>query len=84
MAPLYPNKQKAIVGEFYLMESRITNRSKKAFKKIQGWKACNRSTEAEPVYLLQFNELIHQSFFNLVSNSYIIKEEDFLNQPHYN
>lgn len=81
MPPLYPNKLKAIVGEFYLMESRINNRSKKAHKKIQSFKASHQAVDADENYREQFENLVKFSFFNLVSNSYVLVHEDYFERP---
>lgn len=81
MPPLYPNKLKAIVGEFYLMESRINNRSKKAHKKIQSFKASHQAVDADENYREQFENLVKFSFFNMVSNSYVLVHEDYFERP---
>lgn len=81
MPPLYPNKLKAIVGEFYLMESRINNRSKKAQKKIQSWKASHLAIDADENYQLQFQNLVKYSFFNVVTNAYVLIHEDYFDRP---
>ena len=81
MPPLYPNKLKAIVGEFYLMESRINNRSKKAHKKIQSWKASHTAVDADENYREQFENLVKSSFFNMVTNAYVLVHEDYFERP---
>lgn len=81
MPPSYPNKIKAIVGEFYLMESRINNRSKKAHKKIQSWKACHLANEADENYVEQFENLVRNSFFNHVTNSFVLVHEYYFERP---
>jgi hypothetical protein len=81
MPPLHPNKLKAIVGEFYLMESRINNRSKKAQKKIQSWKACYNAVDADENYQLQFENLVKRSFFNTVTNAFILVNESYFDRP---
>ena len=81
MPPLYPNKLKAIVGEFYLMESRINNRSKKAHKKIQSFKASHQAVDADENYHEQFENLVKFSFFNMVSNAYVLVHEAYFQRP---
>ena len=81
MPPLYPNKLKAIVGEFYLTESRLNNRSKKAQKKIQSWKASHMAVEADEHYHEQFENLVKHSFFNMVSNTFVLEREYFFERP---
>jgi hypothetical protein len=81
MQPKYPNKLKAIVGEFYIMESRINNRSKKAQKKIQSWKASHTAVDADENYQQQFENLLKQSFFNTVTNGYILANEGYFDRP---
>jgi hypothetical protein len=81
MEPLYPDKRKAITGEFFLQDSRIKNRSRKAFKKIQSWKASFQATEPDQQYQQQFENLVRQSFFNLVSNTYVLVQEEYNKLP---
>ena len=81
MPPLHPNKLKAIVGEFYLMESRINNRSKKAQKKIQSWKASVHAVDADENYQQQFENLVKLSFFNVVTNVFVLEREDYFDRP---
>lgn len=81
MPPLYPNKLKAIVGEFYLIESRTNNRSKKAQKKIQSWKASHHAVDADENYREQFKNLVKMSFFNMVTNSFILVHEGYFERP---
>ena len=81
MKPLYPDQRKAITGEFFLQDSRIKNRSRKAFKKIQSWKASFQATEPDLQYQLQFENLVRHSFFNLVSNTYVLVQEGYNNLP---
>ena len=81
MPPLYPNKLKAIVGEFYLMEGRLNNRSKKAHKKIQSWKASHNAVEADEQYREQFKNLVKFSFFNMVTNAYVLVHEGYFERP---
>lgn len=81
MKPLYPNKLKAIVGEFYLMEGRTNNRSKKAHKKIKSWKASQSVNDADENYQQQFDNLVKNSFFNTVTNAYILVSEGYFDRP---
>jgi hypothetical protein len=81
MAPLYPDKIKAIVGEFYLLESRINNRSKKAHKKIQSWKVSHLAIDADENYHEQFTNLVKFSFFNMVTNAYVLVNESYFERP---
>lgn len=81
MKPLYPNKLKAIVGEFYLMEGRNNNRSKKAHKKIQSWKASRNANDADENYHQQFENLLRHSFFNTVTNAYVLVNERYFDRP---
>ena len=81
MPPLYPNKLKAIVGEFYIMEGKLNNRSRKAHRKIKSWKASAKVVGADESYHQQFENLVQQSFFNTVSNSYVLIHEDYFERP---
>lgn len=78
MALLYPDKRKAITGEFFINDSRLRHSSRKAFKKIKNWKASfTVSEEAETHYQEQFDNLVRNSFFNTVSNNYILSKEKY-------
>lgn len=82
MALLYPDKRKAITGEFFINDSRIRHNSRKAFRKIRSWKASfTVSEEAEAHYQEQFDNLVRHSFFNTVSNNYILSKEKFNDRP---
>jgi|GEM_PF-1559027 len=86
MALLFPDKRKAITGEFFINDSRIKHNSRKAFKKIRNWKASfqSPSEDAELHYHNQFENLIKHSFFNTVSNNYILSKEKFHDRPIWN
>lgn len=82
MALLFPDKRKAITGEFFINDSRIKHLSKRASKKIISWKTSFTVTEdAEVNYQEQFDNLVKYSFFNTVSNSYILTKEKFHDRP---
>lgn len=81
MKPPYSNKLKAIVGEFYIMEGTINNRSKKAHKKIQSWKASHHADDADENYQQQFENLVRNSFFNTVTNAYVLVNEGYFDRP---
>lgn len=82
MALLFPDKRKAITGEFFINDSRIRHNSRKAFKKIKSWKtSLNVSEEAEMYYQEQFDNLVKNSFFNIVSNRFILTKEKFHDRP---
>ena len=85
MALLFPDKRKAITGEFFINDSRIRHNSRKAFKKITNWKTSfTISEEAELHYQEQFDNLVKNSFFNTVTNSYILSKEKYLETPLHN
>jgi ribosome recycling factor len=82
MALLFPDKRKAITGEFFINDSRIRHTSRKAFKKIKSWKASfHVSEDAEQHYQQQFDNLVRHSFFNMVSNRYVLAKEKFEQRP---
>jgi hypothetical protein len=81
MQSQFPDKRKAITGEFFLYDSRLKNRSRKAFKRIQSWKASLASNTNEPVFHRQFENLVKHSFFNHVSNRYVLLQERFFERP---
>jgi len=82
MALLFPDKRKAITGEFFISDSRLRHSSRRAFKKIRNWKtSCTISEDAEQHYQQQFNNLVKQSFFNMVSNRYVLMKEKFDLRP---
>jgi len=81
MEPLFPDKRKAITGEFFISDSRLKNHSRKAFKKISSWKASAQLTDIDLHFHEQFENLVRNSFFNLVSNSYVLSKENFFERP---
>lgn len=82
MALLFPDKRKAITGEFFINDSRIRHNSRKAFRKISNWKTSFTVTEdAEVHYQEQYDNLVRHSFFNTVSNSYILSKEKYYQKP---
>lgn len=82
MALLFPDKRKAITGEFFMQDSRLRHNSRRAYRKIRGWKSSARiSEEAEEHYQEQFDNLISRSFFNLVASRYILIREKFQHRP---
>ncbi len=86
MALLFPDKRKAITGEFFINDSRLKHNSRKAFKKIRNWKAARTtsSEDTEPHYHEQFENLVKHSFFNTVSNHYVLSKEKFHDRPIWN
>jgi hypothetical protein len=86
MAHLFPDKRKAITGEFFINDSRIKHSCRKAFKKIRSYKASlnDKNPETDENYHTQFSNLVQHSFFNTVSNKYILSKEKFLDRPHLN
>lgn len=82
MALLFPDKRKAITGEFFISDSRIRHNSRKAYKKIKSWKTSFVvSEDAEAHYQEQFDNLVKNSFFNLVPNKYVLHKEKFSERP---
>lgn len=82
MALLFPDKRKAITGQFFINDSLIRQSSRKAFLKIKNWKSSFVITDdAEINYQEQFDNLVRHSFFNEVSNKYILHKEKFHERP---
>jgi len=82
MALLFPDKRKAITGQFFITDSLLRHTSRKAYKKIRNWKSSFVVTEeAEDNYQEQFDNLVRNSFFNSVSNKYILHKEKFHERP---
>ncbi len=82
MALLFPDKRKAITGQFFINDSLIRQSSRKAFRKIRNWKSSFTVTEeAETNYQPQFDNLVRNSFFNEVSNKYILHKEKYHEKP---
>lgn len=82
MALLFPDKRKAITGQFFINDSLIRQSSRKAFRKIRNWKSSFIVTEeAETNYQTQFDNLVRNSFFNEVSNKYILHKEKYHEKP---
>jgi hypothetical protein len=82
MALLFPDRRKAITGQFFITDSIIRHNSRKAYKKIRNWKNSFTVTEeAEIHYQAQFDNLVRNSFFNEVSNKYILHKEKYYEKP---
>ena len=82
MALLFPDKRKAITGQFFINDSLIRHSSRKAYKKIVNWKSSFTVTEdAEVNYQQQFDNLVRNSLFNAVSNKYVLHKEKFYERP---
>lgn len=82
MALLFPDKRKAITGQFFINDSLIRQSSRKAYRKIRNWKSSfNVTEEAETNYQTQFDNLVRNSFFNEVSNKYILHKEKYHEKP---
>lgn len=81
MISLFPDKRKSIAGTFFISDSKIKNRSKKAFKKIQAWKMINQEAVADVQLQLQLSNLVKNSFFASVSNNFILEQENYFEQP---
>ncbi len=73
----YLDKRKAIAGEFFMNDSRMKNRSRKAYKKIQIWKAASGGDELDKQYQLQVENLIRFSFFESISSTEILVSENY-------
>ena len=82
MALLFPDKRKAITGEFFINDSRIRHHSRKAHRKIKSWKASfDTPVEDDNCFHQQFDNLVRHSFFNTVSGKYILSKEKFYDRP---
>lgn len=77
----YLDKRKAIAGEFFMNDSRIKNRSRKAFKKIQIYKATTGNLELNKHYQQQIENLVRYSFFETITSSDILVNEKFFEKP---
>ena len=85
MALLFPDKRKVITGEFFINDSRLRNNCRKAYKKIRNWKTSfNVSEDAEAHYQEQFDNLVKNSFFNTITNTYILSKEKYFETPLHN
>ncbi len=82
MDALFPDQRKAIIGEFFVNDSRLKHISRKAYKKIAGWKASvGEPANGDSRLREQYDNLLRNSFFNAVPNSYILQRENFLERP---
>lgn len=81
MTNTYTDKRKAIAGEFFINDSRLKNRSKKAYKKIQIWKAASTTQPMDLQYQKQIENLVRYSFFEEISSSEILVRERFFDIP---
>ncbi len=76
----YLDKRKAIAGEFFMNDSRMKNRSRKAYKKIQIWKAASGCHEVDKQYQSQIENLIRFSFFEQVSSAEVLISENYFDR----
>ena len=76
----FSDKRKAIAGEFFLNDSRMKHRSRKAFKKIQIWKASVEESVTDQVYQQQIENLVRYSFFQSVTSSFILLQQRYYDQ----
>ncbi len=82
MALLFPDKRKAITGQFFINDSRIRHNSRRAFKKIRSWKESSQTVvDTDARYHEQFENLVRLSFFNTVSPNFILSKEKFYDRP---
>ena len=51
------------------------------WEKIQSWKASHMAVEADEHYHEQFENLVKHSFFNMVSNTFVLEREYFFERP---
>ncbi len=78
MPLLFPDKRKAISGQFFINDSIIRLNSRRAHKRIRSWKdSFHASDEAELHYRQQFDNLMFHSFFNTVSYLFVLSKEKF-------
>jgi hypothetical protein len=84
MKETYNDKRKAIAGEFFINDSRMKNRSRKAFKKIQIYKASTNNASLDTTYQQQIQNLIRYSFFDTISSAEILLNEQFFDRPSFN
>ncbi len=83
MPTTYPDKRKAIAGMFFLIDSRNRRRCRKAYKKIQTWKQAV-PVEGNEAYTQQVENMVRSSFFQEVTNVFVLLEERFYEKHHDN
>jgi len=76
----FSDKRKAIAGEFFLNDSRMKHRSRKAYKKIQIWKASVDESVTDQVYQQQIENLVRYSFFQSVTSEFILLQQRYYDQ----
>lgn len=80
MSTKFSDKRKAIAGEFFLNDSRMKHRSRKAYKKIQIWKASVDESGTDQLYQQQIENLVRYSFFQTVTASFILLQQRYYDQ----
>ena len=75
------NDQDYLAAKFHINDSHITQASHLAFLKIQSWKFAMRTPLVGKRYKKEADEMMKQSFFSFVSNSFVLNEEGFYLNP---
>ncbi len=75
------NEQDYLAARFHIDETTVNQESHLAFLKIQSWKFALRTPAVGKRFKTEAAEMLDQSFFRFVPNSFILSEEGFYFHP---
>jgi hypothetical protein len=81
MNPFAENEQDSLAARFHIDETQITQASHLAYLKIQSWKFAMTTPHVTRRFKQEADDMIMQSFFSFVPNSYILSEEGYYFNP---
>ena len=81
MFPIIHNDQDYLAAKFHINDINITQASHLAFLKIQSYKFAMRTPTVGAIYQRETKDMVVQSFFNFVPNSFVLSEESFYYSP---
>ena len=81
MQPFIQNDQDYLAAKFHIDDSHVTQACHLAFLKIQSWKFALRTPAIGKRYRKEAEDMMKQSFFSFVPNSYVLSEAGFYLMP---
>ena len=81
MHPFIQNDQDYLAAKFHINDSHVTQACQLAFLKIQSWKFALRTPSIGKRYRKEAEEMMKQSFFSFVPNTYVLSEEGYYLMP---
>lgn len=81
MDPFIQNDQDYLAAKFHINDSHVTQACHLAFLKIQSWKFARRTPSIGKRYRKEAEDMMKQSFFTFVPNTYVLSEEGYYLTP---